>query len=256
MELSENLQDLELKIFLRRICRLTMPSRRSLDAESRREDRQPRSFPLLLCPWQDGAPVEADSHFVVARDVSNHGMGLLLSEPVWSEQFVIGVQPDKNDPSQPWFFLGDTRHLTDLGGGCWALGIKFTEFANARFVQELQGLTPLMQQLSTRAESDFEPPLPANVDSCEHPLAPVSDLAPRTICRYCTAEVAGEAVKCRHCGEWLQRLEPEPGDVPSTGDETLGDESRARPISGSLLLLVLLLGFVGVLAFGGFLLPT
>ena len=34
--------------------------------------------------------------------------------------------------SQPWFFVGNTRHLTEVDGGFRTMGVQLTEFLNAK----------------------------------------------------------------------------------------------------------------------------
>ena len=57
---------------------------------------------------------------------------------------MIGVFVDPDVSTQPWFFLGETCHLTDLGGGCWTLGVTVTECANSKFADEVEVLKPLV----------------------------------------------------------------------------------------------------------------
>ena len=164
-------QDPELRIFLGRMRRLCMPSRRGAKSEKRREDRHICMVPVLVCPWRDGAPVQSERQIAVAKDLSNHGVGLLLSKPFPHGKVVVGVYVDPEVSSQPWFFLGETCHLTDLGGGCRTLGITVTECANAKFADELEVLKPLMECLrpfdgntleSDSTDARIESPEPAS----------------------------------------------------------------------------------------------
>ncbi|MFQ5731024.1 MAG: hypothetical protein ACE5KM_03610 [Planctomycetaceae bacterium] len=137
--------------YMRRIRDLTIPNYGNHVSQDRREDRHNRAIPMLMCPWQDGKPVESESLIVVTKDVCNLGIGLLLCQPVHSKYVVVGLHPDTNDPSQPWFFLGQTCHLTALGGGFWTMGLELTEFANAEFAREIEMLRPLMAKLRPRS---------------------------------------------------------------------------------------------------------
>ena len=143
----ETLQDTEPRYYLKRVGQLTRPADGPGITDSRREPRQLRAIPLLLCPWHDGAPVTVECRLVIAKDVSEHGLGVLVSDPPCGRLFVVGLQPDIRDPSQPWFFLGERRHLTEDASGCWTMGVQLMQFINPIFDDEVRQLRPMMKCL-------------------------------------------------------------------------------------------------------------
>ena len=126
--------------------------------ERRREVRHDCMVPLMLCPWRDGEPIVDESRFAVARNVSAGGMGVLLTRPIADERLVIGVRSD-SDPTQPWFFLGETRHVTSMGSGCSVLGISVGEFLNETHPDLLDVLRPTIGWLLPQRDrvADAEP---------------------------------------------------------------------------------------------------
>jgi hypothetical protein len=59
----------------------------------------------------------------LTRDISDHGLSVILSESMQIEELAVGFWlPQSED--RPRFFLGSARHTQYLGGRFWALGIE------------------------------------------------------------------------------------------------------------------------------------
>ncbi len=144
--------------YLKRVRDLTIPNWGNYDDWNRQENRFNRALPMVLCPWENGKIDEPNTIYVLTKDVSNLGISLVFFQPVHVEQVVIGLYPDADDPSQPWFFVGNTRHLTEVGGGFWTMGVQLTEFLNTKYPSELEVLKPYAERLLPR--SDVAEPAP------------------------------------------------------------------------------------------------
>ena len=137
----------DIRRLVRRIRDLTMPNSPFGGNQTRRQERANRAIPTLICPWDNGEPVTERIHFGLTRDVSDHGVGLVTTEPLEVNQVVIAYWPDGDDPGQPWFFLGEARRLESIGGGFWTLGVEFVEFINQSHSSQLRELMPCAREL-------------------------------------------------------------------------------------------------------------
>jgi hypothetical protein len=84
---------------------------------------------------------------VLTKDLAEMGIGLVANQPIRAEQVVVGLWGDERIASVPWFFIGDVRANTPLGGGFWVLGIELNEFANTEYRDVLKDLIPLASRL-------------------------------------------------------------------------------------------------------------
>ena len=144
---------------IRRICDLTTV--KFLDDDNQRIDnRYNRLIPTLLCPWENDSPVVSDSMYVLTKDLSKHGAGLLLTQPLRMESVVLTFCLDADDPAQPLSFLGSVQYNSGIGGGFWIAGIALTQFANEKYSDELCALKPLAAKL---IQEDFRIGHPGSV---------------------------------------------------------------------------------------------
>lgn len=144
----ELLDHVRLEQFLERIRQRARVSGARND-DRRREERYKWAFTVLVCPWRDDEPVASEARVATVRDVSNHGMGLLLSQPLATPMVVVVMQIDEEDPKQPWFFLGETKHVSRLDDRCWKLGVAVATFAPT-IAEKVKVLTPMLCDLQKR----------------------------------------------------------------------------------------------------------
>jgi len=132
---------------IRRIVDLTVPNLTYEVERDRAEDRSSRAIPALLCPWKNDAPVVAQHAFVLTKDFSSEGVGLVLKEPFHARDILLGFWLGAAIMDEPWFFLGTAQHLRQFGGGFWTLGVHLTEFVVPSSLTHRAALSPLLDQL-------------------------------------------------------------------------------------------------------------
>ena len=137
---------LEIHPYLRRLCDLTAPKAVSEDDALRAGSRYNRTIPTLICPWQDERPLAAEAMIALTKDLSDFGLGVVMTREPWVGSVVVGFWPTREVSSRPWFFRGQTRRGSEIGGGYWLVGVELEEFMEDRFA-ELESLMPLAQQL-------------------------------------------------------------------------------------------------------------
>ncbi|KAA5543254.1 hypothetical protein FYK55_13340 [Roseiconus nitratireducens] len=143
---AKNKKTVELYPYVRRICDLTTPNL-ATTVTGRSEDRFNRALPTLLCPWDDGAPIKEEMTICLTSDLSDRGVRVILNQPLRHEQVVLGYWLQSVEMVEPWYFLGDVRHIQRLGGGYWAIGTQLIEFANKRYGRKLSELNHTAAQL-------------------------------------------------------------------------------------------------------------
>lgn len=131
--------------FVRRISERSNPNQpRAEDARS--ESRYLRTFPLLVCPWEEELDPKK-CKMAVSNDISDRGMSLVLNRPFEVQTAVIGVWIYGDDMPEPWFFRAEPRNCVPIGGGFWRVGFEFREFMNQNYSSQLEPLMPLAQEL-------------------------------------------------------------------------------------------------------------
>ena len=71
-----------------------------------------------------GLVEQQETDFPVLSGTQHHRQGAIVP--------IFPPIPIVDDPSQPWFFVGNTRHLTEVDGGFRTMGVQLTEFLNAK----------------------------------------------------------------------------------------------------------------------------
>jgi hypothetical protein len=137
---------IDLNPYMRRLCDLTAPNIATLE-QDRIENRYNRTLPVLLCPWIDEGPVVEQCTVVLTRDLSDRGVGLVVSDCPQTQRVVVAFWLSRQEMKEPWFFLGETHHAAPLGGGFWSLGVKLTEYANDDYREQLRHLLPRAAKL-------------------------------------------------------------------------------------------------------------
>jgi hypothetical protein len=122
-------QHVDIAVYLRRICDNTTPNNGMAPHLDRTENRYNRTVPVLVWPWADGgldgAPIAG-----VTKDITDHGMGLIVSNPLSHREMCIGILSDETADATPWFFRARLVRGKSIGAGFWAFGVKVEEFLN------------------------------------------------------------------------------------------------------------------------------
>ena len=132
---------------VRRILDLTVPNWSPDLERDRAEDRTIRVIPALLCAWERDAPVVDQHAFVLTRDFSSEGVGVILNSPFRDRELLLGFRLGEEVMHEPWFFLGTAQHLRRFGGGYWTMGVQLREFVGATPVKRCAALGTLMERL-------------------------------------------------------------------------------------------------------------
>jgi hypothetical protein len=134
--------------FIRRLIDRTMPNS-DLSNTQRQDNRHNRVIPALVCPLRDNTPILADVVIAITKDISDQGVGLIMSAPYRASDVVVGVFDPDLATQDPWFFRGRAQSNVAIGGGFWLLGIRLTEFMNDDWRVQLAPLFPLAEELRT-----------------------------------------------------------------------------------------------------------
>lgn len=137
----------DMQPYLRRICDLTAPNNAAAAGLPRTENRYNRAIPVLLCPWEDHRPVTDRSAIAVTRDLSDRGVGVILTHPLDATEMAIGFYLASDTMQEPWFFRGLVTRCEPMGGGFWLLGLELVECMNENWSDELQPLFARAQKL-------------------------------------------------------------------------------------------------------------
>lgn len=140
-------KSVDLSPYVRRICDLTTPNMTTSTELVRVENRYNRVIPTLILPCVGGRPL-LDAHVIgVTKDIADHGIGLVLSEPFQAKNVLLGFWIDSEKMSEPWFFSATARRCVAVGGGFWTLGVELDEFANPILGHAYKSLLPLASEL-------------------------------------------------------------------------------------------------------------
>ena len=150
-------EQFQLQGYLRRICDLTSPNF-PRQSEIRGGNRQNRTIPILLTPWEDGMPVVSETATALTKDVSDQGLCVTMSQPFRCEEAVVGFWLPHEQDYDPWFFLSLVRQNVSLGGGYWGLGLEAVELLRTGSGSELARLLPLITELLTPKMLETTPP--------------------------------------------------------------------------------------------------
>jgi hypothetical protein len=144
---SARKKDVDSQRYIRRLIDLTTPNHAGPERMERYENRNNRSIPALLCPWEHKAPIVSKAIVAITKDLSDRGIGLILSDAFDAKDAVVGFCHPEATANEPWFFLGVRQTSVPIGGGYWLFGIELTEFMNEDQHAELKPLLPMAQML-------------------------------------------------------------------------------------------------------------
>jgi hypothetical protein len=142
---SNNKKRATLEKYVRRLADITTPSIQLIAEDLREHRRQNRVIPTILVPWEDDSPVVGEATVVLLKDISDHGVGLVLNHPFRAGRILIGVWIDEEE--RPWFFLGEVKQNSPIGGGYWVIGVKLTEVFEGSDPPGTAELAPLVEKL-------------------------------------------------------------------------------------------------------------
>jgi hypothetical protein len=137
----------QVQFHLQKIIDLTVPNFPSELQTDRSQERFNRCLPALLCPWENGRPDVQHCAYVLTKDMSTEGVGVVLTAPFQAGEVLLGFRLPTEAMPEPWFFLGSTQGQRPIGGGFWTLGIKLREFASAGYDAQIAPLFPLAEHL-------------------------------------------------------------------------------------------------------------
>ncbi len=137
--------------YISKLCNFTTPNLPTVDG-TRSENRYNRTIPTLIGPWENGRPVMEECGIALTSDLSDRGIGIVLSQPFHGENVIVGYWACLELTPEPWYFLGRVRRHAAIGGGFWTLGVELTEFANRTHSEEVAKLKPKAQRLLPHAD--------------------------------------------------------------------------------------------------------
>jgi hypothetical protein len=126
----------ELENYLSRVAEVTHPDGASDEENQRSESRISRIFPVLIAPWEDNGPVIGQFTYGLSRDISSHGMSIVLTRPFRKIncEVVVGMWPTNElltaVSTPPGFILGEVRQEVEMGAAFYRLGVMFKELVD------------------------------------------------------------------------------------------------------------------------------
>lgn len=119
-------------------------SRRRTYVDLRWSDHQlRRSAPVLFGPWDNGLPSPDRLSFAVTKDLTKHGMSVVLPQP-WG---VVDVVCGYWDRDAPTLVRGKVRRVTRLSAHSWQIGIQFLEGLQASSLPNFEDFRDLLKEL-------------------------------------------------------------------------------------------------------------
>jgi hypothetical protein len=141
----------EVGLLFRRLLNNTVP-RVPLEAEELRQaSRSPRSIPIFVAPWHQGTPVTGQVTFGTTKEISDHGLAIVLPIQPYYKELVMGMLVER----EPRFLRGLVKHCSPMGGGYWQLGIQIAEILEPA-ANGLRELLPFADHLSPTMESNLK----------------------------------------------------------------------------------------------------
>jgi len=131
---------------MRRLIDLTTVNKASLFTSRRAETRQNRAIPILICPWRDDRPIVSEHLFGISKDLTDHGVGLIVNEPWTAQEVLVAFCHYEGTSGEPLFFRGTVRTLVEVGGGFWQIGLEILELFEED-IPESHSLVPLAKSL-------------------------------------------------------------------------------------------------------------
>jgi len=124
----------DMENYLRRVSDMTNPNSAPVDSNRRVENRFSRIFPVLIAPWEGDAPVLTQCTYGLTKDLSDHGMAIVITRPLKKQEVVVGIWPTNElltaSSSKPGFMLGEVRMEVEIGAAFYQLGVQLNEMVD------------------------------------------------------------------------------------------------------------------------------
>jgi hypothetical protein len=143
-------QHVEIAGYLRRICDSTAPNNGLTEQLTRSENRYNRTLPVACWPWAAGKPDPNNVLLCVSKDITDHGIGLVLNQPLTSRDVVVGLRSSDAEDAESWLFLGHVVRGKPIGGGFWVVGVELVELLNRDQPEAVEHLLPHAERLLSR----------------------------------------------------------------------------------------------------------
>lgn len=121
--------------------------------EKRSENRYNRLTPTLVVPWNDGSPKEDQLLYGVSKNLSTHGMAVILPDHLHNEYDLICVFWADG----PTFLHGEAQYEEYVGGGFWQVGLDFREKLEPDEFAFSEGFERCVRYLSPSAKVRYSP---------------------------------------------------------------------------------------------------
>jgi hypothetical protein len=88
--------------------------------EARLTRRCKRVFPVFVVPWAEGTPDFRDAMLATTSELSDYGIGVVLSRPLQVPDLVIGMLVEQ----ESFLLRGELKGCRSMGAGFWHVGIQ------------------------------------------------------------------------------------------------------------------------------------
>ena len=144
---SARKQKVEIAPYLRRISDCSTPNSGRRERLERIENRYNRTLPVLFWPWENGRVLADEGATAVTKDLTDHGIALILNGPIAQREIVVCLLSDDSDVVEPWFFLGQVLRCEEIGAGFRLIGVELSDFLNRNRPESVEVLRPQMDRL-------------------------------------------------------------------------------------------------------------
>lgn len=132
-------QRAEVQEYLQWVGDMLDPDGAVVETDHRSAVRHARIYPALLAPWENDAPVLAESTYGLTRDLSTRGMALIISRKFAKEEVLVGIWPTNEiltaATTKPGFLVGQIRSQVEIGAAFYKVGLELQRCLDAQHPQ-------------------------------------------------------------------------------------------------------------------------